>query len=498
MRLLTFLLLFICFSSCYKEEIILSTQPNAALELALLLNFNDKACFLDVHSNSLRYSIMSDSIVNFSPSVSFKETSTITINGKPLVNNAINNLGTIKINKQYPVSITTQGVTKNITLSFTTLPLVRVTTLSHIVDEPQKIARLTVHYPSIDSPAFSSFIGIEYRGASSQKNPKKSYGFSFLENNTYVQKVSKSLFGYKEKQDWILDAIYNDKAKFRNKLSFEIWKDLNPDTAISIESHFVELYLNNEYQGLYCLNEKINSEHLDLAALENAVLYKAVSWGGATSFLFMNATAPPSYTSYWDGWEQQYPDSKEYINWSPLFDLRNWVLNTSDAVFVAEARNRVDLENIMDYYLLIYFIGAMDNHGKNMFWMQAGANMPFCIVPWDLDASWGRDWDASQVRISPIMRPKNNLLFNRLVDLNAANFKTRLKDKWNRLRAGTWSNLAIEALLNEKFEALDKTGAIAFDNARWGTGIDLEEEQAYIYYWMGEYHSLLDIYFDEL
>ncbi|MGH1335108.1 MAG: CotH kinase family protein [Aureispira sp.] len=480
--------------SCYKEEITFNNLPNKDLELPLLLNFDDRDCFFDEQTDHLRYSIAADSIPNFSPVISFKKQSKVLINGKPLIRNKVNNLGTVQINKEYPVEITMQGKTKEFTLSFTNLPMARITTLNQIVDEPQRLAHWTLYYASPDSAEMSSYIGLEYRGASSQKNPKKSYGFTFLQRKNSEVPVTQSIFGGVTQEDWILDAVYNDQLKFRNKLSFEIWKAMNPTKNVAIASNYVEVYLNNDYQGIYCLNEKISPAYLQLTAYD-AVLYKGINWDGSTSFEFLNDNAPPLYTNYWDGWEQKYPDTKERVNWGPLFELRDWVLNTSDARFIAEASNQVDLENMMDYYLFIYVTGARDNHGKNMFWLKPTDNSPFYIIPWDVDAAWGRHWDA---RILSPMQPRENKLFERLIALNPDNFTTKLKARWRSLRANSWSNTAIEALLDKEIKRLAQTDVIALDNARWGTVVNLELERAYVKGWMGEQYRLLDLYFDNM
>ncbi len=56
---------------------------------------------------------------------------------------------------------------------------------------------------------------------------------------------------------------------------FELWKKNSGNKHYGIKAEFVELYINNEHQGLYCLNEKINAEFLNLNNT-HAVLYKFV------------------------------------------------------------------------------------------------------------------------------------------------------------------------------------------------------------------------------
>jgi hypothetical protein len=198
------------------------------------------------------------------------------------------------------------------------------------------------------------------------------------------------------------------------------------------------------------------------------------------------------YSDFWDGWEQQHPDPAQQINWQPLLALRNYVLNTSNAAFRATASANVDLDNVMDYYLFIYLVGAVDNHGKNMFWLQESAQAPFSIVPWDLDASWGRDFDNTPVTT---IQTRTNRLFNRLLALEPDNYTTRLKSRWQQLRAGAWATPAISALVAAQVAELSKTDVIALDNAQWDGQIDLAAEEAYINNWMQMQHRALDSFF---
>lgn len=494
--LLILLSVLFCLSSCYKEKIIFAAKPNENLELPLILAFDDRDCFFDEESNGLRYSISEDSILNFSPFIEFQEYANIEINNVPLTNGAINNLGTVKIGETYDVSITIDEYTEHFSLSFTTFPSVRIISRNKVNREIKILAHMTIHSPSNNTTPINSFINIEYRGNSSLLNPKKSYGFTFLKDMNIKNEASVGLFGWKENHNWILDAVYNDQAKFRNKLSFEIWKSMNPTQHVSIQSKFVEVYFNSSYLGLFCLNEHINAEQLDLLN-SDGLLYKTVEWSSGTTFDYFSAKQIPEYTDLWDGWEQQYPVPTEKIKWKDVYKLKNWAINESDETFLSELENHIDLENIIDYYLFINLVGAFDNHGKNMFWVKNNADAPFYIIPWDLDSSWGRDWDADP--LLPVrVKSEDNKLFKRLLTLDPNNFKDQLRIKWNNLRSSSWSENNIKDLLDNYFEQLVKNKVTELENIRWNTTVDLAQEQVYIHSWLNDQLALLDSYFNNL
>jgi hypothetical protein len=487
------LLVFVFYiQSCYKEEVFFDSLPNNQLELALILELNGKDCFFDKSSNSLRYSIEDDSIQNFRPYVRFQEYSEITVNKVSLTNKTTNDLGTVRINEEYKVQVSTKGITTELSLVFTNLPIVRIVTPNQIIDEPQKLARFTINYPSDSIPKMTSFVGIDFRGGSAQFNPKKSYGFSFLNTMDLGNKTSKSLFAWKENEDWILDALYNDGSKLRNKISFEIWEAMNPIEHESIKSKFVELYVNNDCQGLYCLNEQMNAEQLNLTGLE-AVLYKATAWGeGATTFNNLFSTAP-LFIDEWDGWEQKYPKPQNRVNWQPLYDLRDLIVNGGDAEFIREIGAQIDLAVFIDYYIFLNVVSAADNFGKNIIWVRSSPQVPFFITPWDLDGSWGRFWDGSNMNSTTIL---TNNLFDRLLTLNPNNFKDDLKNRWFFLRTNVLIFSNIETVFERSFNEMGRSNILDIENLKWGsTMVDIQQEQSYFMNWTSDRLGFLDSYF---
>jgi spore coat protein H len=497
MKIINFLglLLFLFYvQSCYKETIVFDSLPDNELELALILELNGKDCFFDKQTNSLRYSIGEDSIQSFMPSVRFQDYSEIVMNNIPLINKRINDLGKIKLNETYTVKITTKGIVNYLTLTFTNLPMVRIVTPNQIIDEPQKLARFTINYASNISTKVTSFVGIDFRGGSAQFNPKKSYGFSFLNTMDLGSKTSKALFGWNQNEDWILDALYSDGSRLRNKISFEIWKAMNPLKHEAIKSKLVELYVNNECQGLYCLNEQMNAEHLDLSDLE-AVLYKATAWGdGGTRFEHLSSAAP-SFIDEWDGWEQKYPKPKDRIHWQPLYELRDLVVNKSATEFVRDIDSQIDVAVFIDYYIFLNLVSAADNFGKNIIWVRPNAQAPFFITPWDLDGSWGRFWDGSNMNSTTIL---TNRLFERLLALNPTNFKGNLKSRWLALRGGVLSFPNLETVFEESFNEMGRSNILAIENLKWSSMVNIQQEQLYLNNWTLARLSFLDGYFSNL
>lgn len=477
--------------SCLQEEIVFNSEPNSELELSTILKLNEKECSLDFNENSLRFPIENNVISNFSPFIEFQDYSDIYFEGKALVNNSINNLGSVEINKRYAIEIKTQNTTQQFHLTFTNLPIVQIVTPNKIYDEPKSLAKITVNYASSNKASDTFFIGIEHRGGTSQSYQKKSFGFSLKANANLNEDISSSFFNMKINNDWILDAMWIDKSRLRNKTSFEIWNNIKGNNNYGIDNEFVELYINNEHQGLYSLNENINSEFLNLTN-PNDVLYKATAWeNGATRFETLNSSTPFNY--YWDGWEQKHPDNQ--INWKPLNELRNLVVNNNDNVFASKIESLISLDNFIDYYIFLNITYASDNTGKNTFLLKEASQNKFFIVPWDIDGSWGIKWDGTAVGYSSNL---SNNLFDRLLKNDINNFKAKTKQRWLSLRENELSNDEIKKIFTNHFSTLNKSDIINIENKKWNENIDLDTGQEYIENWIDNRILYLDNYFNTL
>lgn len=487
------ILVLICLQSCYKEKVVFNAEPNRELELQTILKINGKKCSYDYIENSLRFSINRDSIIDFSPVIEFEVYSEVYFEGCILRNNRINNLGNIKINEGYEIVVVTKKESKTIELSFTNLPIVQIITPNRVFDEPKTIARIVVNYPDADKEIDEYYIGLEYRGGTSQNYEKKSYGLSIKGSSNLNDNISASFFDLSNKNDWILDAMWIDNLRVRNKISFELWKKIDNDRYYGISPNHVELYLNNEHQGLYCLNENINSEFLNLNN-DNAVLYKATAWeDGATRFETYSNDPPQNY--YWDGCEQKYPNPKIEINWKPLDVLRNLVVNGSDETFTSQISTLIDINNFIDYFIFLNIVSAKDNIGKNIFLVKENSNEKFYIVPWDIDGSWGLHWNGTLTSYTSIL---SNNIFDRLLETNIDNFKNRLKQRWVNLRGTIFSTNELKNTYIYNFSTIDKSNIIDIENEKWKNRTDINFEREFLLNWIENRVLFLDNYFDDL
>ncbi|GAB4040343.1 CotH kinase family protein [Spirosoma gilvum] len=161
--------------------------------------------------------------------------------------------------------------------SFTSsnLPIVIITTGGKtIVDDPKIVADLAIidngtgkRNTLTDTPTFTSKIGIELRGSTSQNFPKKPYGFE-LRDASGQSSVNAPILGMPSESDWVLNAMYNDKSLIREPLTYDLNRQLS--TYYTPRYRFCEVVLDGNYNGVYMLMEKIkrNKNRVNISSIK--------------------------------------------------------------------------------------------------------------------------------------------------------------------------------------------------------------------------------------
>ncbi len=144
------------------------------------------------------------------------------------------------------------------------LPIILINTNGNeILDESRIISDMDIIYNSqgintlLDqSNNYNGKISIEFRGSSSQDLfPKKSYSFETQTIDGANNNVS--LLDLPEENDWVLYGAYSDKTLLRNNLTYFLSRQMG---HYAPRSKYCELFINNEYQGVYMLTEKIKRD----------------------------------------------------------------------------------------------------------------------------------------------------------------------------------------------------------------------------------------------
>lgn len=421
-------------------------------------------------------------------------------------------------------------------LSFTFLPIVEITGYG-FNNYNYTNGTIKVNDPNtsaIDTIAQAQF---RYRGATASTMNKKAYAVKLI--NKEQESMDASYFGLREDNNWILDAMAIDPGRMRNRISTDLWNDYatkpyhfteEPEAQNGTRGVFVELFLNGEYAGIYCMTEKLDRKQLKLkkqkesetpgqSAIIRGLLYKSSQWSYSVlmghnidqNYFPMTPVAGYNNNSEtWDGWEMQYPDLNdgEIIDWGPLANAINIVATASNTDFQKEVYNYFDIPVLLDYYLFIELILATDNHGKNMFLhcynIQDAPKLS--ISPWDLDGTWGRRWngsnnitsDATQDFVTFLWNYEHGelTLFKRLAELNVGYWNEKLAARYATLRQSFFDHEKLLKRFTQTYELFKASGADQREIQRWngsnGVQLDFEQEMDYLDRWIEERIQTLD------
>ena len=389
------------------------------------------------------------------------------------------------------------------TLYLTAFPIINIKANDSIVDEPKKAAKLT-YYDHKNT--IQSTIGIELRGNISQTFPKKTYDIEFWEDEKGLNNKDVKFKDLRSDDDWILDGIYNEPLRLRSYIASKLWlsihkpfyTDQKQKAKSGIDLFYVEVFINDAYKGLFTFSEQVDENLLKLKDPENetinGVLYKASGYEGATMFEKL-----PDFENifpHWGGYEMEFPVIEYKYHWDDLYAFTDFVLNASTKDFKNKIDQKINLENTIDYYLLMNLLRATDNLGKNYYIAQYDKNTPYFLVPWDLDGVLGTIIDGRHIPTTDDIL--SNGLFDRLIKDNPKNYRDRLKTRWQNLRKKEFDGSNILAKIDKWYERFDKQKIYEREEILWKPEISREEQLKYLKQWLEKRLIFLDNHFKNL
>ncbi len=256
---------------------------------------------------------------------------------------------------------------------------------------------------------------VKARGGSSIKYEKRS--FSLELDHKYP------LGHIESDDDWILNANYIDKTFMRHKMSYDIFRQMNPQN-ISPLCAYIAISLNNQDQGLYVLMQEINAGLLKLNRKDKtAVIYKD------PPVFIKERIQPQEEDNYY---QQKYPPiSKKNLS-DDIEAFRRFLFDTDDKTFAQEIDKWIDLRNVMDWQLLLLLSNNSDGILKNFYLYKLNQSTPYKIAIWDYDHAYGRDGDGEYNMLERVLDCNRSVLFRRLNQMG--DYSQALKKRYHQLR----------------------------------------------------------------
>lgn len=283
---------------------------------------------------------------------------------------------------------------------------------------------------------------IKYRGASSySKFDKKQYRIKFYKNKKdSAKKVS--LAGMGANSEWVLNGPYLDKTLIRNKLVYDLARELNgwaPDTR------FVELFVDGEYQGVYLAVEPVTNGESRLRLSEFGLL------SGETAYV-VNRDRVDTGSEELETWGKtegytynalyiRYPSKnkitekqKAYIQKDiSEFEQVLYGENFSDKRIGYQAY--IDMDNWVDYFIINEF--AMNYDAGNLstyVYKELGGKLQLAV--WDFNNGFDNyQWFRTE---TDVLYTVKNSWFERL--WQDKTFREQVCERYRQLRKTTLSD----------------------------------------------------------
>lgn len=382
-------------------------------------------------------------------------------------------------------------------IAFTNLPTIAIDKSDVEVGEDYVYGNLNILDPNYEdndtSYEIKSQMKMRVRGSSSRLYSKKSYRLELYNNSS---KNNISLLGLRDDSDWVLDSLHIDSSKIRNLLSYEVWNLMNEDVEdeykVNMQGKFVEVFMNDEYAGLYVLKEPIDDKSLNLretSSINSGILIKGIDHDISN---FIDEEISTNKSDIYHDFEMKYPKNLKdnTVYWHTILSKMKdyYTENITDEVI----DNTFYSENFINYRLFITAISAGDNYEpKNVYLSLKDMNddTKIMLTPWDLDLTFGLEWAEGFL-------PYENLNIIYEIDTGSAEkYKENLKLRWNFLRKNVYNDEVINSIIDEYYKELTAGGAIKRESEKWG-GEDFDSEIANIKSWCSKRWPIIDDYID--
>ena len=408
-------------------------------------------------------------------------------------------------------------------IQFTYWPVIQI--YGNFVKRPYYEA--TVIYTHPDS-CFQETIKsrVRWAGSSTAESDRKKRNFHLKFYNEDGSKMDKSFFGLRSDFHWRLDAGQIDFARVRNRVSKDIWADFahapyyaafEPKIARNyVRGDFVEVFLNDEYMGIYSMNEHMDRQQLKLKKYDyekgefHGGLWKPMQWSSAT--VFNSLPSIDATKKNWDLFYVKYPniDDVNPTNFQTLYNAIKFTMTSSDTEFLDSAEYYFDIPVMRDYYLFTILLQAPDNIGKNLYYAcyDVATDKRLTMALWDLDCTQGQFWSNASsyyhhILVGPEMDfrediMKDHKLFYRLWTKDPS-FHGLATERYWELRATTFNPDSIIARYEAYFNEMKSCGADRREITRWSRGSDLgghelnfDTELEYLRDWWTRHIAYLD------
>lgn len=322
-------------------------------------------------------------------------------------------------------------------------------------------------------------INIEIRGTSSSNYPKKQY--SIETQNEWGANNNVSIFDFPKENDWILYAPYSDKSLLRNVLAYKISEEMG---QYAPRTQLCEVYLNNQYQGVYVFTEKIKRDEgrVDISKLKKTDLTGNQVTGGyilevdrndISSYTWQSPYAPLGGSTQDINIVCKYPDFDD-IQLQQINYINNWFTAFEDNLFSSSFDDPktgysrfINTASFIDFFLVQEISKNVDGYRLSSYLhknrsdkdslLHAGPVWDFNLGFGNADYCLGGHHDGWAYNFNDICAHHLNQVpfwWSKL--LEDENYRNQIKCRWNELRTSTLRTSKINEWIDQQSKILQE------------------------------------------
>ncbi len=372
------------------------------------------------------------------------------------------------INHLVDTEVISRAIIETSRINNTNIDLPKLYFEGNIADMYSKsdVRNITVRYDG-GLKSFEGFATIKVQGNSSLVYEKKNYTINFFKDANHTEKMKINV-GWGEQNKYCLKANWIDKTHARNVVTAKLVSQIQERYDLfsqapangAVDGFPVEIYINNEFLGLYTFN--IPKDEW-MFAMDSDNPNHLVFCGEIAS----DATCFRKEATFSD-WSVEV-GTKNEESLRKLNRLLNFVANSSDAEFKESFKNYLNLDSVLNYYIVTDFAYLPDNCSKNMILATYDGTL-WNMALYDMDTSWGTHWRGTFLfdytkGLIKIDGQESNL-FKRVEQ----HFGKELSERYFELREQILTKENVMELFNS-FEASIPDDVFQKEIKRWGENI---------------------------
>lgn len=331
-------------------------------------------------------------------------------------------------------------------------------------------------------------VEIKGRGNTTWGRIKKPYQIKF--------KNKEALFDFGSERKWVLLANSIDPTSLRNDIAFYLEKILNEEYGM--DGAFIEVYIDNNYRGLYYLTEKIeiSKSRINLNDPYGIIVELDNLYGGETD-------------CYYSDHQENCLVIKNLTNTDNKNTIIKHFLSSFNSLELAikykdwdKVQSLIDVDSFAKYYLLNEFAANPDAYSTSFYMYKNGVEDKIHAGPgWDFDAAFSNKfWDTKGVDFGSFYSPFETMHFKKYLNkpeevplitsvstilydlMDIPEFEARVKEIYQE----TLSGRGEELLDYIRSQAEYIRPAALRDQERWKLKTNFDEEVDYLIDWVAK------------